>query len=51
MEDLQYYLAIVIVIVVGFFAIKRITSCLWNIVVGLIVLAVLAWALTELGVI
>lgn len=51
MEDLKYYLAIVAVIVAGFIVIKKISGCVWNIIVGVIILAVLAWALTELGLI
>lgn len=50
MEDLKYYLAMLAVVVVGFIVVKKISSCLWNTVVGIIVLAVLAWALTELGI-
>ncbi len=49
MEDLKYFVAIIIVVVVGFILIKRISSCLWNIIVGFIMMAVLAWALAELG--
>ena len=49
MEDLKYYLAMVVVIVVGIIVIKKISSCIWNIIVGAIILAVLAWALVELG--
>ena len=30
MEDLKYFMAIIIVVVVGFILIKRISSCLWN---------------------
>lgn len=50
MEDLTYYIAIVVVIV-GIIIIKRVSSCLWNIVVGGAMLALLAWALMKLGVI
>lgn len=51
MDDIKYYLAIVAVLVIGFILIKKISSCLWNIVVGAIVLAILGWALVELGII
>ncbi len=51
MEDLTYYIAIVVVIIVGIIIIKRVSSCLWNIVVGGAMLALLAWALMKLGVI
>lgn len=51
MEDLKYYLAIAIVVIIGFIAVKKISSCIWNIVVGIIILAVLAWALAEIGII
>ena len=39
MEDLTYYIAIVVVIIVGIIIIKRVSSCLWNIVVGAAILA------------
>ena len=51
MEDLTYYIAIVVVIIVGIIIIKRVSSCLWNIVVGAAMLALVAWALMKLGVI
>lgn len=51
MDNIQYYLAIAAVLIVGFLLVRKITSCVWNIIVGIIVLAVLAWALFELGVI
>ena len=50
MEDLKYYLAVVIVAVVGFLVIKKVSGCIWNMIVGFIVAAVMWWALTEIGI-
>ena len=50
MEDLKYCLAIVAVIVIGIIIIKRVSSCLWNMIIGAAMLAILAWAIMELGI-
>ena len=51
MEDIQYYLAIAAVVVAGYFIIKKISSCIINAIIGVIVLAVLLWGLDGLGII
>lgn len=49
MDNLQYYLAMIAVLIAGFIIIKKVSSCIWNIIVAVIVLAVLLWGLTSLG--
>lgn len=41
----------VAVLVAGFVIVKKLSSCLWNIVVAIIVIAVFLWGLSSLGVI
>ncbi|WP_199897201.1 hypothetical protein [Prevotella dentasini] len=49
MENLEYYIALLAVIIVGVVLLKKITSCLFRIVVGIIILAILGWGLSVLG--
>lgn len=51
MNDLEYIIAMIAVVAAGFFIIKKVVSCLWRIIVALVVIAVLLWGLTSLGVI
>lgn len=39
------------VAVAGFIIIKKVSGCIWNIIIGIIVVAVLLWGLTSLGLI
>lgn len=49
MEQLQYYIGIIAVIVLGLFIIKKVASCLIRTVVTLLMLAVLAFLAYSLG--
>lgn len=49
METIKIILAVIAVVVIGFFFVKRIVSCLWRVVVTIVMLAVLYAALTYLG--
>ena len=49
MEDLQYYIGIIAVIVVGVFIIKKVTGCIIRIITTVVALAVLAYLLNALG--
>lgn len=51
METVYTILAIIAVVVIGFFFLKRIVSCLWRIVVTVVLLAILGAALNYLGMI
>lgn len=49
MVNFEYYLGILAVIVIGIIAIKKITGCIFRIIVTVVILAVLAYALHLLG--
>ena len=46
MENLQYFIALLAVFVIGLILIKKITGCMFRIVVTLAILAFAYWALT-----
>lgn len=45
----ELYLALLVAIIVGVILIKKVASCLFRIVVGIILLGLLAYALHTLG--
>lgn len=45
----ELYLALLVAIIVGVLLIKKVASCLFRIVVGIILLGLLAYALHTLG--
>ena len=45
----EYYIAVLIAIIVGVILIKKVASCLFRVVVGIILLVVLAYCLRMLG--
>ncbi len=49
MEHIGNYLGIIALIIIGFLAIKKITSCLFKAVVGVILLAIAAYLLANTG--
>ena len=49
MEQLQYYIGILAVIVIGIFVIKKVASCLIRVVVTLFLLAILGILCSVLG--
>ena len=48
MENIQYFMALLAALVVGAFLIKKITGCIFRIVIAVIMLAIIGWALTVL---
>ena len=46
MENLQYFIALLAVLVIGLILIKKITGCIFRIIITLAVLAFAYWALT-----
>ena len=48
MENIQYFMALLAVLVAGVFLIKKITGCIFRIVIAVIMLAIIGWALTVL---
>lgn len=50
MDNLQYIIPLFAVIVIGFILIKKITGCIFRIVVTVVMLAVFYWVLTTLEV-
>lgn len=48
MENLQYFIALLAVLVIGLILIKKITGCIFRIVIAVIMLAIMGWALTVL---
>ena len=47
MNDFSYYVAALIVFIVGFLLIKKITGCILRIIIGIIALALLAYLLSS----
>ena len=45
----ELYISLLVVIIIGVILIKKVASCLFRIVVGIIMLAILAYALRSLG--
>lgn len=50
MENLQYFIALLAVLVIGLILIKKITGCFFHIIITLAILAFAYWALTGLHV-
>lgn len=48
MENLQYFIALLAVLVIGLILIKKITGCIFRIVIAVIMLAIIGWVLTVL---
>lgn len=48
MANIQYFMALLAALVIGVFLIKKITSCIFRIVIAVIMLAIIGWALTVL---
>ena len=48
MENIQYFMALLAALVIGVFLIKKITGCIFRIVIAIIMLAIIGWALTVL---
>ena len=48
MENIQYFMALLAALVIGVFLIKKITGCIFRIVIAVIILAIMGWALTVL---
>ena len=48
MENIQYFMALLAALVLGVFLIKKITGCIFRIVIAVIMLAIIGWALTVL---
>ncbi|EHG16937.1 hypothetical protein [Prevotella histicola] len=48
MENIQYFMALLAALVIGVFLIKKITGCIFRIVIAVIMLAIIGWALTVL---
>lgn len=46
MENIQYFMALLAALVIGVFLIKKITGCIFRIVITLAILAFAYWALT-----
>ena len=49
MENIGYYIAMLVALIVGIFLIKKIAGCFFRIVIVAIMLAVFAYALHYLG--
>ena len=48
MANIQYFMALLAALVIGVFPIKKITGCIFRIVIAVIMLAIIGWALTVL---
>jgi len=48
MENLEYFIGLLAVLVIGIFLIKKITGCIFRIIIAVIVLVVGYWALMGL---
>ncbi len=48
MENIQYFMVLLAALVIGVFLIKKITGCIFRIVIAVIMLAIIGWALTVL---
>ncbi|MBF1422639.1 MAG: hypothetical protein HXN40_03505 [Prevotella histicola] len=48
MANIQYFMALLAALVIGVFLIKKITGCIFRIVIAVIMLAIIGWALTVL---
>lgn len=48
MENIQYFMALLAALVIGVFLIKKITGCIFRIVIAVIMLAIIGWALAVL---
>ena len=48
MTNIQYFMALLAALVIGVFLIKKITGCIFRIVIAVIMLAIIGWALTVL---
>ncbi|ADK96805.1 MULTISPECIES: hypothetical protein [Prevotella] len=46
MENLQYFIGLLAVLVIGIYLIKKITGCIFRIIIAAVVLGVAYWALT-----
>ncbi|QUB74766.1 MULTISPECIES: hypothetical protein [Prevotella] len=46
MENLQYFVGLLAVLVIGILFIKKITGCIFRIIVTVVILAVAYWVLT-----
>lgn len=49
MENLQYYIALIVVIALGAFIVKKVTGCVIRIIITIIALALLTGILYQLG--
>ncbi|WP_202613124.1 hypothetical protein [Prevotella ihumii] len=49
MENIGYYLCIIALIIIGVKAIKAITSCLFRIVIGIAVVGISLYLLSQIG--
>ncbi|QUB44606.1 hypothetical protein J4856_01105 [Prevotella scopos JCM 17725] len=48
MENLEYFIGLLAILVIGIFLIKKITGCIFRIIIAVIVLVVGYWALMGL---
>lgn len=48
MANIQYFMALLAALVIGVFLIKKITGCIFRIVIAVIMLAIIGWVLTVL---
>ena len=48
MENIQYFMVLLAALVIGVFLIKKITGCIFRIVIAVIMLAIIGWVLTVL---
>ena len=51
MENIQYYIALIVAVVVGFILLKKIASCLIRTIITLVLIAILVFALNYMGII
>ena len=51
MENIQYYIALIVAIVVGVILLKKVASCLINALVTIVLIAIFVASLNYLGVI
>lgn len=49
MENFEYYVMIILLLIVGIVIIKKITGCIFRLVVGIIMLGLMAWGASLLG--
>lgn len=50
MENFEYFIALLLLLVVGVLVIKKVTGCIIRLVVGLVMVAIVVWLLSLLGV-